>query len=259
MVAAIAMVKDEADIIETTVRWMAQQVDLVIVADNGSTDGTREILEAIDGVLVLDDPEVGYYQSRKMTMLARRAAEAGASWVIPFDADEIHIAHGGRIADVLGNLPPEILVSEAPLFDHVASGADPDDPNPVTRIRYRRRAQAPLRKIAARTSKRLVIHQGNHGASYKGLDIVPMVGGHIEVRHFPYRSAEQMVRKAINGRRAYDATDLPLDAGKHWRDYGTLVENGGPEALHDVFRQWFWVANPAADPNLILDPCPVPA
>ena len=255
MVAGIAMCKDEADIIARSVGWMRSQVDLVIVADNGSTDGTREILETMD-VTVVDDPEVGYYQSRKMTGLAQRALELGATWVVPFDADELHVAHEGRIADTLEQLPANVLVSEAPLFDHVATGHDRALDDPVLRLRWRRCAQAPLRKVACRARWDLVIHQGNHGASY-GNDLVTMVNDRIEVRHFPYRSPEQMVRKAINGKAAYDATDLSLEAGKHWRDYGRLVENGGPEALHDVFRQWFWVADPENDPNLAFDPCRV--
>ena len=54
--AAVTMVRDEADIIETTVRHMLTQVDVVIVADNRSVDGTREIVEQLP-VHLLDDPE----------------------------------------------------------------------------------------------------------------------------------------------------------------------------------------------------------
>jgi hypothetical protein len=257
MVAAVAMVRDEEDIIGVTARWMASQVDFVIVADNMSTDGTRSILDTIDGVTVVDDREPGYYQSQKMTGLAKRAAEMGATWVVPFDADEVHLPRGdGRIADRLLELPDDILVSEAPLFDHVATAFDSDDANPVARMKWRRSAQAPLRKVACRVRDDMTIDQGNHGASYRHADVVPMVGDRIEVRHFPYRSPEQMVRKARNGAQAYAATDLPAHIGQHWRDYGQLIENGGEEALHDVFRQWFWDGNPAMNPDLVRDPCP---
>ena len=51
--AAVTMVRDEADIIETTVRHMLTQVDVVIVADNRSVDGTREILDSLPGALPL--------------------------------------------------------------------------------------------------------------------------------------------------------------------------------------------------------------
>lgn len=259
----IAQVRDEADIIEAVVRWMATQVDHLLVADNNSADGTREILEGLASDLPLtlrDQPRVGYYQSRHMTALAGLAAKQGAEWVVPFDADEIHVTETReRIADVLGRLPDEVLVSEASLFDHVATAADPDETNPVKRIGWRRSERAALRKIACRTSPILMIHQGNHSAAYEGVEIVPMVSGHIEVRHFPYRSPEQMVRKALNGREAYEATTLSADAGKHWRDYARLVDDGGPEALHEVFREWFWSADPETDPGLFFDPCPLPA
>ena len=45
------------------VHLLAQGVDKIVVADNRSVDGTREILESLP-VTVIDDPEVGYYQSK---------------------------------------------------------------------------------------------------------------------------------------------------------------------------------------------------
>ena len=251
-VVAISMVKDEADIVGTTVRHMCEQVDAVIVADNLSTDGTRDILDALP-VTVVDDPEQGYYQSRKMTALAEMArVEFDATWVVPFDGDEWWYSPHGRIADVLEQHSSH--VATAALYDHVATGADPDVDDVVKRVGWRRRTPAPLPKVAARCAPDLVIAQGNHDAIYD--TPTDRIDGLLVVRHFPYRSPEQMARKARNGAEAYAATDLPEDAGAHWRAYHQLMVAHGDEAIHDVFRMWFWTADPTADPTLIYDPAP---
>ena len=252
-VAAVGMVKDEADIIEPVVRHMVGQVDTVLVADNGSTDGTREILHGLPvPVTVVDDPEPGYYQSEKMTRLAALAAEQGAEWVVPFDADEWWYSPFGRITDVLNGLDEYHIVT-APLYDHVATGSDPGTGDPVTRMGWRRHDPAPLAKVACRAMSAVVIEQGNHGAHYPP---ARTVDGQLVVRHFPYRSVEQFVRKVRNGAAAYAATDLPDDRGAHWRQYGALLEAHGETAIGEVFRQWFWSPDPTSDPTLIFDPAP---
>lgn len=244
MVIAISMARDEADVIEETVGHMLTQVDRVIVADNGSTDGTRDILERL-GVDVVDDPDPAYFQSRKMTGLARAAARLGAEWIIPFDSDEVWYSPFGRIADVLDEFPAA-SVATAALYDHVATALDPAGP-PVSVMGWRRREAAPLPKVACRPVMPVTIHQGNHGADYG-----QTVENLLVVRHYPYRSAEQMIRKARNGAGAYAATDLPEDVGKHWRDYGRLSD----EQIADTFRRWFWIPAPEADSSLIYDPAP---
>jgi hypothetical protein len=252
-VFGICMARDEADIVATTVRHMLEQVDHVIVSDNNSTDGTREILAELDCTIV-DDPEVGYYQSRKMTELAVMAGELGATWVVPFDADEWWYApFGDNLAQFIAESADQWLCVKADLYDHVATGSDPDKPDPIDRIGWRRRDPAPLAKVACRVRRDLVINQGNHSASYDG-GATERPG--LVIRHFPYRSPQQFVRKAINGAQAYAATDLPDDAGAHWRQYGQLIDQGGPEVGEDIFRRWFWVAHPDDDPTLIYDPAP---
>lgn len=253
-VVGIAMVKDEADIIGSTVAHMLEQVDDVLVADNGSTDDTKKILADL-GVHVIDDPDVAYMQSEKMTALAELAwFDLLADWIVPFDADEWWYSPFGRIADVLEGIAPQWLTASAVLYDHVATGVDPDVADPVKRIGWRRMSPTALPKVACRWRDDLVIEQGNHGASYEGGATV--LAGQLIVRHFPYRTPEQFVRKARNGAQAYAATKLPPDVGAHWRQYGAIAEAHGDEACADIFRQWFWTANPEEDPDLIFDPAP---
>lgn len=250
----IAMVRDEADCIGGTLRHMADEVDHLIVADNQSTDGTRDILSDLVGILpltVLDDTEPAYFQSRKMSHLAEQAAAVGATWIVPFDADELWIARGGRLREVLPALPPA-NVALAQLTNHFSTAIDPPEADPFRRLVWRKVDPAPLAKVAFRWESGAVIHQGNHGVSLpRGAEELWA----LEVRHFPYRSAEQFVRKARNGAAAYKATNLPPSEGAHWRAYGEILERHGEEALADVYRRHFWYLSPP-DSDLIRDPAP---
>ena len=246
MIWAVSMCKDEADVIEQIVAHMLGEVDVVLVADNGSTDGTREILESLP-VVVKDDPDVGYYQSQKMTALAHEARAKGADWIVPFDADEIWRSADGPIKDALASLPPDAMICEAAVLDHVATDEEGLSP-------WRRPEQLPLRKVAVRAYDRLVIHQGNHGATFRGIGYPLRATGLLEVHHFPYRTLEQMISKARNGAAAYAATNLPEDIGAHWREYGRLSD----EQIREVFYEYFHSADPEAD-GLVYDPvlpCP---
>lgn len=251
----ISMMRDEEDICYWTVKHMMTQVDEVIVINNASVDSTGDILNEL-GVTVLDDPDTSYYQSRKMTYLAHKAAELGVSWVVPFDADEVWYYPFGRIGDYLDSLASQWLTVEAALYNHITTGLDGREENPLQRIGWRWREPGALPKVACRLREDLIILQGNHGASYNGGPTV--APERFVIRHYPYRSAEQFCRKAKNGAEAYARTDLDPEIGKHWRQYGEILKNEGEEALGDVFRKWFHVENPATMSNvLIYDPAPV--
>lgn len=259
---AVTMVKDEADIIEPVIRHMATQVDHIIVADNMSTDDTRLTLESLadelGDIMIQDDREVGYQQSKKMTGLAHLAeAEFGAEWIVPFDADEIwYSPFYDRIADHLADIEVQWLVMPATVFDHMATGDDPDVPNPVLRMGWRRREPLELPKVACRWRRDLTIEMGNHGARYHGG--ATMHEAQLVVRHFPYRSVDQLIRKIRNGAAAYAATNMPANVGTHWREWGAMLDQQGPEAIEELFTTWYYVDSPheVSTTPMIYDPAP---
>ncbi|HAS32610.1 MAG TPA: glycosyltransferase, partial [Microbacterium sp.] len=91
------MVRDEADIIAAMIEHhLSQGVDLIIATDNGSVDGTREILAdyaasgrvEVHDYLAHDKNQTGVVSE----MASRAASEHAATWVINADADEFFIA-----------------------------------------------------------------------------------------------------------------------------------------------------------------------
>lgn len=254
------MVRDEADVIGSTLTHLANEdVDGIIVADNRSTDGTRDILADAQRTLscplvIVDDPEVGYWQSQKMSDLAKQAVDRGATWVLPFDADELWYSHIDRLGGLVRNHVDERCnLLNADLYNHFPTAIDELGVSPFETIVWRQRNPGALPKVLFRWEPGSVIHQGNHGVTLpSGERAWP---GQVELRHFPYRSAAQFVRKARNGAEAYRATDLPDHVGAHWRAYGDILDRHGEEALAEVFRSHFWFLSPV-DAGLIRDPAP---
>ncbi len=89
----IAIVKNEADVIEPFVRHNLGFMDALFIADNSSVDGTREILVELQQeglpVVPFDDPIVGHFQAEKMTAMYRRVVpQFKPRFVFLLDADE---------------------------------------------------------------------------------------------------------------------------------------------------------------------------
>src|SRR6478736_5534011 len=104
----VTMVKNEQQRIEGSARQLLDGgVDALIVADNLSTDRTRAVLDDLARELplvVIDDREPPYYQGPKMSRLARAAARCGASWIVPFDGDELWYGVDRPLAERLRTL-----------------------------------------------------------------------------------------------------------------------------------------------------------
>lgn len=270
---AVTMVKDEADVIVGVLRHMADELaetdSGILVADNGSTDGTRDCLRALRGSLssdclpvpleIIDDPDPAYYQSRKMSALAETAhREHGAEWIVPFDADELWVA-SDRVGVIIERVESEVgtvRVLGADLTHHFRTSIDVDDHDPFRSMVWRQPAPTRLPKVAFRYEDGITIDAGNHGVTRANGERLQSHDGLLHIRHFPYRSEDHFVRKAVNGSRAYKAaTGLPFDTGAHWRQYGEILERHGEAALRGVYREHFFYAAPV-EGGLIRDPGP---
>lgn len=248
MIAAVAVVRDEADIIETTVRRMLEQVDMVIVADQGSTDGTREILSGLP-VQRFDDPERAFYQAKKVTRLAEWARSEGVEWVVPFDADELWEAPPGEtIRTVLNAQPARVEAVGAVFWNHVPTSADdPSVANPVDRMRHRELGNGSMLRVACRTAPDLTIEDGNHFVFYG--DRMAFAWPQLVVRHYSLRSFDQFTAKTRKCVQGLAAADLHPAIAAHWREWEPIIDD--PAALRAAWE------SKVRDPNdftLIEDP-----
>lgn len=216
---AVAMVRNEGDIIATTVRHLLDQdVARVLVVDNGSTDDTVEVMRAVEDprLLIGFDREPGYYQAAKMTELAKWAGQHGADWVVPFDADELWTAPGATVGSHLLTCPAAVARSD---IHNAFKSGEPEQ------WRVERNAD-PMRKVAFRPHLLATLDTGNHWVSRPG-DVCTGLA----LLHLPWRSREQLAAKLRQGAAAIAAVDGDVDWGGHWQRHGT----DSPEQLARIW------------------------
>ncbi|WP_374311237.1 glycosyltransferase family 2 protein [Microbacterium sp.] len=231
------MVRDEADIIAAMVEHhLAQGVDLIIATDNGSIDGTRDILAAYaeTGRLELHDYLThDKNQSAVVTEMAARAAtEHGATWVINADADEFFLPVDPALTlrDALRHIPTGIGAFEAKVVNF--TGAPAKSGGALTRLvrRDQRPEESLMETVAlhAHPSSDMIhvgradvqVVQGNHSVNIPSMGEPPK-GFAIEVHHVPWRTYEQYSTKIMNTGRSYDANPTLNPSPRHhgMRDY----------------------------------------
>lgn len=226
MVAAVSMFHNEEDVAEHVVRHMLDECDLVVVADNNSTDRSRELLESIGGprLFIYDEPSFAYFQAETMMKMVNAAVGAGADWIVPFDFDEWWYAEGGRIGDVLLSMPPDVDLTMTQVWDMIPQPTDGDDPDPFRRIVSTRPgslwSRPDTRKVAFRPGPDRVLMQGNHGLVGRERPLP----GPLRIRHYPFRSFEQALAKLRHGRLAVLAAEQPATSGGHWQEWGAYSD-----------------------------------
>jgi len=236
--AATLMIRDEADILPAWLTYhVAQGVDVFIITDNGSTDGSTTILEefAARTDVVVDlrhDPVHRKQQGALVTGMARDAAAVhGADWVVNADADEflMPVDRTTSLGEVFAALDPAIGAFTVPVVNMVGRLARSG--TGIERLHWRdKRSSEELHAIgllAQPTSNAVhvgdpdvVVVQGNHQVSIANGGEVPDAL-RLEVLHLPWRSIAQYEHRVETTGLAYQANPALVPSPNHhgMRDY----------------------------------------
>lgn len=233
------MVRDEADVIKPMIEHHLQQgVDRIIVTDNGSIDGTTEILHEFGKTIDLrNDPIQRKQQHSVVTTMARDAYRLyNADWVINADADEFWFSKnsGHSLKEIFDKIDTAVKTFKVDVVD--MTGVPARAGTGFQRLIYR-----DLRPVDYLTRIGLHAHstpdavhiglpyievaQGNHFVNLEQDGSIPPEF-ELEVLHFPWRSWSQFSGKVEKSGKAYAANpDLQPSPNHHgMREYRRLSE-----------------------------------
>lgn len=230
------MVRDEIDIVAAMIEHhLDQGVDTIVVTDNGSVDGTTEVLEryARTGRVELHhDSRHLKQQACVVTEMARRArTHYRADWVLNLDADEFLVPKdkGLTVRTALEATPLSLNAFAVEVVNLVGPAAYAG--SGIGRLEWRdQRSDAELAKVGLhahptpnavhRGESDIEVAQGNHAVSLVSNGQPPEEVA-MEVLHLPWRSWSQLERKVVNAGRAYEANPDVSPSPRHhgMRDY----------------------------------------
>lgn len=248
------LVRDEADIVRQNIDFhLAHGVDFIIATDNGSVDGTRDILIEYQqkGLLhLIDEPSQGFAQAEWVNRMGQLAYEKfGATIIFHNDADEFWFPSTGNLKTSFQRHAPatvqRVKSYNIILEDKNGEEVFPDDaiymiqkvskkidPN-ISNNRYLKKTH---RKVMYALDKGyLTVSDGNHRITNGSKAIIQVRSSTMRIYHFPSRGKDHFYRKVINGGAALaQETRVANNVGSHWRKWYKAHEEG---ELEEKYRE----------------------
>lgn len=226
---AVAIVKNEADVIEAFVRHTLAWVDHLVILDHESTDGTREILLALRAeglpLRLFTDDALGHIQEYRSNYLSRLAVrELSADWIVPLDADEFLCGPDRQTleADLVASPPGHSR--SLTLLNYLYTDADDGaELNPVLRLRHCEPQRSPTRKVmvsaALTRDESVTAIMGSHALVRDGQKLPDQpLHEAFYLAHFPLRSpAHQLLRIVFPQLQKFSHGKTHEDIGTHNR------------------------------------------
>jgi hypothetical protein len=228
--AAVALARNECDIIESFVRHNVALLDHLYILDNGSNDATPAILDklAAEGLPItwtLEHSE--HQQGRKTTVLVERALnDHPYDFLFPLDCDEFLQVRDRALLEALVAQIPKGAVGYLENVDYVPTPSDQDDEIDAVRRIVHVAITAPPRApkvfklvIPAAVAQRVgfLVGEGTHSANIGGKSLPQHRLQSANIAHFPVRSIDQFVSKVVIGRLAWlTRPDFNPDWARHF-------------------------------------------
>ncbi|ORA17729.1 glycosyltransferase family 2 protein [Mycobacterium arosiense] len=206
----IAMVKNEADVVEAFARHNLSYMDALVIVDNDSVDDTREILVRLQReglpIVLLDDPVVGHFQAEIVTAVYRRIVPIfKPRFVFLLDADEFIVASSrDTLYSQLRALRPGTQAQYSwRTYIPAPDGPEGDESDPLRSITHRKLVERawykPIIVTKPKIDMKVKIRQGNHGVRHMGLPLRKVKLRDATIAHFPVRSVDQFTSKILVG------------------------------------------------------------
>ena len=234
-ITLLMLVRDELDIIEQNILFhLRMGIEHFVVTDNGSVDGTRDILSDFQrrlgkSIVVIDDAEPAHRQSIRVDRMIQIAKqEFRPRWIISSDADEFWYPISGRY-------DTEMDGKNNVLYCHWHNFLPrPRTPwQEFTDIGEMPGYHAKMSKVFCLARGLRGMYDGNHES--RSIPRLTSRSDNIRVYHYPVRSYEQFERKVVQGHRATLKASLQENINWHWRGYYQAWENGQlPQVYEDL-------------------------
>src|SRR5688572_21107883 len=228
---AVAMVRNEADIIEAFVRHNLAFLDGLVVLDHRSGDATRSILRRLKAeglaLILLESREEAFFQGSEITRIASETfTRTGADFVFAVDADEFMRAASRQAVERALATIPEQTHGRLRWYSYVPAAFDRPFGSHCLRLRLREERVARY-KLVIRPgfveTGNFMVSEGNHwvsdlrtGRAAMHEHVVPEL---LSLAHCPVRSRAQLESKVRLGYEALLAAGgLNSAMAYHWRD-----------------------------------------
>jgi SAM-dependent methyltransferase len=274
-IVGISMVKNEQDIIEPFILHNIQFLDALIIADNGSSDATREIIKIyqakVEGIFLVDIRRFGYTQAEHMTsMLLHCQTSFFADYLFLLDADEFISAPSRQSLEKSLGMIPQRGVGLMPWRTYVLrKGHEEEEAADVPRtMEYRREHEEPqfykaVLRLGATCDPAIRVTQGNHDIIDEKGRLPKVVLRDLPLLHYPIRNANQLTAKIVVGWNAYIKKNPKAhhsSEGFHWRSIFEKIATEGDSSIKSIaatLSQNYATKYPVSATEVTLnhDPC----